>query len=197
MIKKKTAVLLLAAGGLCISGGLAAGVPARRAATRCSLIGYYTSHGVLVPVARLAEGPFVDGYVSSGWGWRHHPLLRRVAFHYGVDVASNAGNPVYASSDGVVEQARWNGRSGNWLLVRYGWGLEVGYSHLRGFGPGIRAGKTLRRGDLLGRVGSTGLSTGPHVDVRIYIHGERMEPACWCRPVMPRERTASTVLVRN
>jgi murein DD-endopeptidase MepM/ murein hydrolase activator NlpD len=192
---KKITALLLAAGGLCMTGALPAGAPGRQAATRCSLIGYYTPHGVLVPVGRLAAGPFVDGYVSSGWGWRKHPLLRRVAFHAGVDVAARAGSPLYASSDGVVEQARWNGRSGNWLLVRYGWGLEVGYSHLRGFGPGIRAGARVQRGDVLGAVGSTGLSTGPHVDVRIYVHRERMEPACWCRPVMPRERTRSTVLV--
>jgi murein DD-endopeptidase MepM/ murein hydrolase activator NlpD len=197
MIERKKAILLLAAGGLCISGGLLAGAPGRQVATRCSLIGYYTPRGGLVPIGRLAAGPFVDGCVSSGWGWRYHPLLKRVAFHAGVDVAARAGCPLFASSDGVVEQARWNGGSGNWLLVRYGWGLEVGYSHLQGFGPGIRAGARVQRGDVLGAVGSTGLSTGPHVDVRVYIHGEHMEPACWCRPGMPRERTASTVLVRN
>jgi murein DD-endopeptidase MepM/ murein hydrolase activator NlpD len=149
--------------------------------TNCGCSGYYLddNEALLVPVAELV-GPLVNGHVSSGWGFRRNPFLKQVEFHFGLDIAAPLGSPIYAFSNGVVEQARFTELSGNWLLVRYGKKLEVGYSHLASFGPGIKAGTHVKRFDVLGKVGSSGRSTGPHLDIRMYVRGRRVRPECSC-----------------
>jgi murein DD-endopeptidase MepM/ murein hydrolase activator NlpD len=146
--------------------------------TNCGCSGYTLGGGAFV--VPVLAGPLVNGRVSSGWGWRLHPVRRRVAFHFGVDIGAPRHAPLYAASGGVVEEARWKGARGNWLLVRYGKGLEVGYAHLDAFGAGVRAGAPVKRGEVIGFVGSTGLSTGPHVHVEMFVRGRRVKPLCVC-----------------
>ena len=158
--------------------------------TNCGCSGYYLpdNEALLVPVAEL-DGPLVNGRVSSGWGWRRNPFVKTAAeFHTGIDFGAPLLSPIYAPSSGVVEQARFAKLSGNWLLVRYGKSIEVGYSHLDSFAPRIldsfapriKAGAHVKRGDVLGFVGSSGISTGPHLDLRVYVRGRRVRPECSC-----------------
>ena len=148
----------------------------------CSCTGYYDGTVRLVPVAGIADTPLVSGRISSGWGWRFHPLRHRRLFHFGIDIAAPLGSPIYVAADGVVKQARWNGGYGNWLYVLYGGGVAVSYSHFSKYAAGIAGGVHVRKGQVLGYIGSTGVSTGPHVHVEIVIHGRRVRPNCTCAP---------------
>ena len=163
--------------------------------TNCGCSGYYLDddEALLVPVAELV-GPLVNGRVSSGWGFRRNPFLKEVEFHFGLDIAAPLGSPIYAFSKGAVEQARFTKLSGNWLLVRYGKNLEVGYSHLDRFAEGIKTGVHVKRGDVLGFIGSSGRSTGPHLDIRMYVRGRRVRPECSCGyPVISPRRHNTAV----
>lgn len=107
---------------------------------------------------------------------RLHPILRIRRPHYGVDYSAPVGTPVFTVGDGVVTKASYEGGSGYMVSIRHNSTYSTSYLHLRGFAPGIKAGAHVKQGDLIGYVGSTGLSTGPHLDFRFYKNGHPVDP---------------------
>jgi len=107
---------------------------------------------------------------------RFHPIYKIYRPHYGVDYAAPLGTRVQATADGEVTFAGREAGSGNMVRMRHKNAYETAYLHLSGFGPGVRRGAVLKGGDVVGYVGSTGDSTGPHLDYRIYYHGSPVNP---------------------
>ncbi|MDR2885717.1 MAG: peptidoglycan DD-metalloendopeptidase family protein [Rikenellaceae bacterium] len=107
---------------------------------------------------------------------RFHPVLKYYRPHHGVDYAAPSGTPVVSVADGTVISCGWAGGGGNTVKIRHARGLVSCYMHLRGYAKGIRAGAHVSQGELIGYVGSTGLSTGPHLDFRLYVNGKPMDP---------------------
>lgn len=119
---------------------------------------------------------------------RKHPILGYSRPHLGVDYAAPVGTPVQTVGDGTVVSAEWSGGYGKQVIVRHRSGLESMYSHLSAFAKGIRSGKTVRQGQVIGYVGSTGLSTGPHLDFRLRQNGSFVDPA---KTINPRDKSIS------
>jgi murein DD-endopeptidase MepM/ murein hydrolase activator NlpD len=107
---------------------------------------------------------------------RLHPILRIRRPHHGVDYSAPVGTPVYTIGDGKVIEASYQGQSGRIVKVRHNSVYTSAYLHLSGFGKDIRSGASVRQGDVIGYVGSTGLSTGPHLDFRVYKNGSAIDP---------------------
>jgi murein DD-endopeptidase MepM/ murein hydrolase activator NlpD len=109
---------------------------------------------------------------------RMHPILKIRRPHHGVDYGAPYGTPVFAIGDGKIVQAShgYNNGGGNMIKIRHNSIYETAYLHLKGFASGITAGKYVKQGDLIGYVGSTGLSTGPHLDFRFYKSGAAIDP---------------------
>jgi murein DD-endopeptidase MepM/ murein hydrolase activator NlpD len=107
---------------------------------------------------------------------RFHPVLKRRMPHYGVDYGAPSGTPVHTTADGTVTFAGRKGGGGNMVTVRHTNGYETNYLHLRGFAKGIRRGQRVAQGQVVGYVGSTGLSTGPHLDYRVKLNGRWINP---------------------
>lgn len=107
---------------------------------------------------------------------RMHPVLKIRRPHHGVDYAAPAGTPVLAIGDGVIVKAGRSGQSGNMVKIKHNGTYSTAYLHLSGFAKGIREGVYVHQGDVIGYVGSTGLSTGPHLDFRFYKNGSAVDP---------------------
>jgi len=122
------------------------------------------------------KSPLRFSRVSSFFGRRFHPILRRVRQHSGVDYVAPRGTPVEAVSDGRVVSAGWSGGYGRLVVVRHAEGYETRYGHLSGFAKGVRSGASVKQGQLVGYVGSTGLSTGPHLHYEVRKFGSAVNP---------------------
>jgi murein DD-endopeptidase MepM/ murein hydrolase activator NlpD len=120
--------------------------------------------------------PVNHARISSGWGWRIQPVLGGREFHRGIDYAAPTGTPVHAAMDGTVSLCDWHGGYGRVVEIRHAHGLRTRYGHLSRFAPSIRPGSRVHRGQVIGYVGSTGLSTGPHLYYEIWEHGVRVNP---------------------
>ena len=107
---------------------------------------------------------------------RFHPILKRFRAHHGVDYAAPAGTEVRTIGDGVVITKAYESGGGNYLKIKHNSVYTTSYMHLRGFAKGIQVGSHVRQGDVIGYVGSTGLSTGPHLDFRVYKNGQPINP---------------------
>lgn len=107
---------------------------------------------------------------------RFHPVLKRYRPHYGVDYGAPRGTPVRATGNGTVVSARWDGGGGKTVKIRHPNSYLTAYLHLSGFAKGIRSGRRIRQGDVIGYVGSTGLSTAPHLDYRVQRNGSWIDP---------------------
>ena len=116
----------------------------------------------------------VQGHVTSTFGWRMHPLLHFVRLHKGMDIGAAWGSPVYAVLDGVVQMAGRAGGYGNFLKVGHAGGIQTGYGHLSRFAVG--QGQRVRQGQVIAYVGSTGLSTGPHLHWEVWRNGVAINP---------------------
>jgi murein DD-endopeptidase MepM/ murein hydrolase activator NlpD len=115
--------------------------------------------------------------ISSGYTHRRfHPILKVYRPHLGIDYAAPSGTPVSALGDGVVIFRGWRGGYGNYVEIQHGDAYVTCYGHLKGFGEGIRKGVSVRQGQVIGYVGSTGLSTGPHLDFRVRYRGTYINP---------------------
>jgi murein DD-endopeptidase MepM/ murein hydrolase activator NlpD len=140
----------------------------------------------------LVRKPVVTGSMRSGFGMRRHPLLGYSKMHTGVDWAAPHGTPIFASGNGFVEKLGWEGGYGKYVRVRHTNGYETAYAHMTAYAKGIEEGKRVRQGQVIGFVGSTGLSTGPHVHYEILINGRFVDPM---RIKLPRGRAlAGTML---
>ncbi|WP_181701038.1 M23 family metallopeptidase [Chthonobacter albigriseus] len=124
----------------------------------------------------LLRKPMSGGTFRSGYGARTHPLLGYVKMHTGVDWAAPPGTPIMAAGDGVVVYADWKSGYGNFIKLRHNNGYETAYAHQTRFASGIREGARVRQGQVIGYVGSTGLSTGPHLHYEVQVNGNFVDP---------------------
>jgi len=116
----------------------------------------------------------VTGGLTSSYGSRLDPFTGSHEFHAGLDISADAGQPVFATGDGTVETARWSGAFGNLVVIDHGYGIGTRYGHLARFAVG--EGQQIRKGDVVGYVGSTGRSTSPHVHYELLLNGRPTNP---------------------
>jgi murein DD-endopeptidase MepM/ murein hydrolase activator NlpD len=121
--------------------------------------------------------PLDGARVSSGFGMRSHPVLGFNRMHQGIDFAAPTGTRVYAAADGTVVSAKRDGGYGLMVRLRHAGGVETRYAHLSRFTRGLASGRRVRQGDVIGAVGSTGLSTGPHLHYEVVVAGRAVNPA--------------------
>lgn len=121
-----------------------------------------------------AGSPLGGSVLTSGFGMRRHPLFGGYRPHLGVDLAAPTGTPIFAPSDGVVGKADWAGGYGLLVALEHGKGIQSRYGHLSRLN--VSAGQRVRKGDVIGYVGSTGRSTGPHLHYEIRIDGRPVQP---------------------
>jgi len=124
----------------------------------------------------LMKTPVDGARISSGWGMRRHPVLGYNKMHKGLDFAAPTGTPIYAAGDGVVERANRFSSYGNYIRIRHNDTYKTAYAHLHGFAKGIKAGTRVKQGQVIGYVGSTGRSTGPHLHYEVIKNGKQVNP---------------------
>ncbi|MEZ5895256.1 MAG: peptidoglycan DD-metalloendopeptidase family protein [Parvularculaceae bacterium] len=124
----------------------------------------------------LMKTPIDGARLSSGFGTRRHPILGYKKAHKGVDFAAPRGTPIKAAGDGVVERAGPYGSFGNYIRIRHANNYKTAYAHLHAIKKGVRAGKRVRQGDIIGYVGTTGRSTGPHLHYEVHLGGKQVNP---------------------
>ena len=124
----------------------------------------------------LLRNPLPNGKFSSGFGSRKHPILGYVKMHTGVDWAAPTGTPIIASGNGVVEKVGWAGGYGKQTLIRHTNGYETSYNHQSRVAPGITSGARVRQDQVIGYVGTTGLSTGAHLHYELIVNGTKVDP---------------------
>jgi murein DD-endopeptidase MepM/ murein hydrolase activator NlpD len=134
----------------------------------------------------LVRKPVNNAIMRSGFGGRRHPILGYVKMHTGVDWATPYGTPIFASGNGVVEKAGWEGGYGKYVRLKHNNGYETAYGHMSAFAKGMEPGKRVRQGQVIGFVGSTGMSTGAHVHYEILVNGRFVDPM---RIKLPRGRS--------
>jgi murein DD-endopeptidase MepM/ murein hydrolase activator NlpD len=134
----------------------------------------------------LVRKPVNNAIMRSGFGSRRHPILGYVKMHTGVDWATAYGTPIFASGNGVVEVAGWEGGYGKYVKLKHNNGYETAYGHMSAFAKGLEVGKRVRQGQVIGFVGSTGQSTGAHVHYEILVNGRFVDPM---RIKLPRGRS--------
>jgi murein DD-endopeptidase MepM/ murein hydrolase activator NlpD len=122
----------------------------------------------------LMKTPINGARLSSGFGNRRHPILGYTKLHKGTDFAAPRGTPIYAAGNGVVERAGPWSTFGNYVRIQHANGYQTAYAHLNGFAKGVRKGSHVRQGEIIGYVGTTGQSTGPHLHYEVYINGRPM-----------------------
>lgn len=123
--------------------------------------------------------------LTSGFGYRFHPLLNRRKMHTGVDWAAAPGTPILAAGNGVIEQSGRKGQYGNYVRIRHANGYQTAYGHMSRIAPGAREGAKVRQGQVIGYVGSTGLSSGPHLHFEVLVNSQFVNPMSI---QVPRER---------
>ncbi|MEO8086038.1 MAG: M23 family metallopeptidase [Bacteroidota bacterium] len=115
-------------------------------------------------------------YIASGFGWRIHPIYKTEKMHSGMDFTAPVGTPIHATGNGTVSKIEYDGRGyGNNVIINHGWGFESLYGHMSKIA--VRPGQKISRGDLIGYVGSTGASTGPHLHYEVRKGGNPVNPA--------------------
>ena len=139
--------------------------------------------GLIVPVA---------GTMTSRFGPRNHPILKQVRLHAGIDWAAPTGTPLYAVADGKVSVAGVGGGYGNVVYIDHAGGVQSRYAHLDRFSPLGRAGTQVKQGDVIGFVGTTGRSTGPHLHFEIRVNGTPVDPMTFVGNVPSAPRVASS-----
>ncbi|TGQ46047.1 M23 family metallopeptidase [Mesorhizobium sp. M00.F.Ca.ET.216.01.1.1] len=123
----------------------------------------------------LLRNPLPNGRFTSGFGARRHPILGYVRMHTGTDWAAPIGSPIIAAGNGVVEKAGWAGGYGKQIIIRHANGYETSYNHQSAFAKGIEPGVHVRQGQIIGYLGQTGLSTGPHLHYELIVNGTKVD----------------------
>jgi murein DD-endopeptidase MepM/ murein hydrolase activator NlpD len=134
---------------------------------------YFTASGQSVRKA-LLRTPIDGARLTSGFGMRNHPVMGFSRMHRGVDFGAAAGTPIQAAGDGVVETAGWSGGYGNYVRLRHNGTYATAYGHMSRIA--VKAGQRVRQGQIIGYVGSTGMSTGPHLHYETLINGSQINP---------------------
>ncbi|MEH2500957.1 murein DD-endopeptidase MepM/ murein hydrolase activator NlpD [Bradyrhizobium sp. AZCC 1678] len=142
----------------------------------------------------LVRKPVNNAIMRSGFGGRRHPILGYTKMHTGVDWATPYGTPIFASGNGVVEKVGWEGGYGKYVRLKHNNGYETAYGHMSAFAKGMEPGKRVRQGQVIGFVGSTGMSTGAHVHYEILVNGRFVDPM---RVKLPRGRSLEGAMMAN
>lgn len=138
-----------------------------------SLVGYFESESL-----RLASTPSImpaAGWLSSRFGHRTDPFTGRWTMHWGIDISTNTGNPIVATADGIVIKAQYDKYLGNYVTISHGNGFTTVYGHMSKFA--VKAGKKVKRGDVIGYIGKTGKAAGPHVHYEVWKDGKKVDPS--------------------
>jgi murein DD-endopeptidase MepM/ murein hydrolase activator NlpD len=142
----------------------------------------------------LVRKPVANAIMRSPFGGRVHPILGYTKMHTGVDWATSYGTPIFASGNGEIEKAEWSGGYGKYIRIKHPNGYETAYGHMSAYAKGMEPGKHVRQGQVIGFVGSTGLSTGAHVHYEILVNGRFVDPM---RVKLPRGRSLEGPLLAN
>jgi len=142
----------------------------------------------------LVRKPVNNAIMRSGFGGRRHPILGYTKMHTGVDWATPYGTPIFASGNGVVEKVGWEGGYGKYVRLKHNNGYETAYGHMSAFAKGMEPGKRVRQGQVIGFVGSTGMSTGAHVHYEILVNGRFVDPM---RVKLPRGRSLEGAMMAS
>ncbi len=163
------------------------GKPVRiyRYETRKHGVEYFDEKGRSAQKA-LMKTPIDGARLSSGFGRRKHPILGYTRMHKGIDFAAPRGTPIYAAGNGTVTYAGRKGGYGKYVMIRHNGNFSTAYAHMNGYGRGVRRGARVRQGQVIGYVGSTGRSTGPHLHYEIHRGGQQVNPL---RIKLPSGRT--------
>jgi murein DD-endopeptidase MepM/ murein hydrolase activator NlpD len=124
----------------------------------------------------LLRKPISDGILRSGFGYRRHPVLGYSKMHTGIDWANKIGTPILSAGNGTVIKAEWDSGYGRRIEVQHPNGYVTAYSHQSRFASGIGPGVKVRQGQVIGYLGSTGLSTGPHLHYEVIVNGHFVDP---------------------
>ena len=122
----------------------------------------------------LMKTPINGARLSSSYGMRKHPILGYNKMHRGTDFAAPSGTPIMASGSGTITRARWCGGGGNCVKIRHNSTYETIYAHMKSFAKGIKEGRKVKQGQIIGYVGSTGMSTGPHLHYEVVVNGKKV-----------------------
>lgn len=123
----------------------------------------------ILPVSKNAAHP-----VSSSYGWRMHPIYKTVKFHAGMDFTGIVGTPIYATGDGIVESNTFDKGYGRHVVIDHGFNYKTLYAHMKE--SYVKKGQKIKRGDVIGYLGNTGLSTGPHLHYEVRKNGKPVDP---------------------
>ena len=135
--------------------------------------GHYDINGKSVQKA-LMKTPINGARLSSSFGMRKHPILGFNKMHRGTDFAAPKGTPIMASGDGIITRAQWCGGGGNCVKIKHNSTYTTVYAHMSKFASGIKSGVRVKQGRIIGYVGSTGLSTGPHLHYEVIVNGKKV-----------------------
>ena len=135
--------------------------------------GYFDVNGKSVEKA-LMKTPINGARLSSPFGMRKHPILGYNKKHLGTDFAAPEGTPIMASGSGTITRAKWCGGGGNCIKIKHNSTYETVYAHMRNFAKGMKVGKKVKQGQIIGYVGSTGMSTGPHLHYEVIVNGKKV-----------------------
>ena len=134
---------------------------------------YYDIKGKSITKS-LMKTPINGARLSSSFGMRKHPILGYNKMHKGTDFAAPSGTPIMASGSGRITRARWCGGGGNCVKIKHNSTYETIYAHMKAFAKGIKEGRKVKQGQIIGYVGSTGLSTGPHLHYEVLVNGKKV-----------------------
>jgi len=157
------------------------------------LVDYYDDTGKSAKKF-LVRKPVLAGIMRSGFGLRRHPVLGYTKMHTGVDWAAESGTPIYASGNGTIEKVGWESGYGKYIRIRHNNGYETAYGHMTAFARGMEEGTRVRQGQVIGFVGSTGLSTGSHLHYEILVNGRFVDPM---RIKLPRGRVLEGAILAS
>ena len=135
--------------------------------------GYFDVNGKSVEKA-LMKTPINGARLSSPFGIRKHPITGFTKMHQGTDFAAPLGTPIMASGSGTITRAKWCGGGGNCIQIKHNSTYETIYAHMTNFAKGMKVGKKVRQGQIIGYVGSTGMSTGPHLHYEVIVNGKKV-----------------------
>jgi murein DD-endopeptidase MepM/ murein hydrolase activator NlpD len=158
-----------------------------------SIVDYYDETGKSAKKF-LVRKPMAGGIFRSGFGMRRHPVLKFAKMHTGVDWADDTGTPIFSAGNGTVIKAEWDSGYGRRIEIQHLNGYVTAYSHMSGFARGVQEGVKVRQGQVIGYVGNSGLSTGPHLHYEVLVNGHFVDPM---RIKLPRGRVLETTMLAD
>jgi len=157
-------------------------IPLYRYETPDGIVDYYGPDGESTKKT-LMKTPIDGARVSSGYGMRRHPVLGYSKMHKGIDFAAPTGTPIYAAGEGTIQRAGRFSSFGNYVRIRHRGDLDTAYAHMSKIAPGVKAGNRVKQGQIIGYVGTTGRSTGPHLHYEVFVSNKTVNPRSVNLPV--------------